>query len=97
MVLVMTDPDAFDCDLYRALPQRDALRRYVEQGYPLNHFLAAVVSNDLMEAVARADDANLDALEAYVAWLRTHAPAASYGSTDKMRAWIAQRGLAGNQ
>ena len=89
------DNSAYENDLFAALPQGDALRRYIEGGYPLNHFLEAVVSNDLMETVAHADDANLDALEAYVAWLRTFAPSAAYGSRDKVDAWVAQRGLRG--
>lgn len=84
---------AFTGDLFAALPQGEALRRYIEDGYPTNHFLRAVLENDLMEALARADDANFEALEAYCAWLKTFAPAASYGSQDRVTAWIAHRGL----
>jgi hypothetical protein len=87
------DDSAFSNDLFRALPQGEALRRYVEHGYPTNHFLRAVLENDLMEALARADDANFEALEAYCAWLKSHAPSACYGSPEKVSAWIEARGL----
>jgi len=85
----------FDNENFCALPQGGALRRYIEQGYPTNHFLTAVLQNDLMEALARADDENFNALEAYCAWLRTYAPTASHGSPDKVAAWIAHVALKG--
>lgn len=91
------DDEAYTCELFRALPQGDALRRYVEDGYPTNHFLAAVLSNDLMESLARADDDNLDALEAYCAWLRTYAPAQCHGSAERMQAWVARGGRLGRR
>ncbi|MEM1307052.1 MAG: hypothetical protein AAGG99_05975 [Pseudomonadota bacterium] len=89
------DDDAYAGALFDALPQGDALRRYIEQGYPTNHFLRAVLENDLMEAVARADDDNYAALDAYCAWLRTHAPTQAYGSPEKVAGWIAARGRTG--
>lgn len=85
--------EAYTGPLFDSLPQGAALRRYIEDGYPTNHFLRAVLENDLMEALARADDANFAALEAYCAWLRTYAPAASHGTPDRVAAWIARRGL----
>ncbi|MEO0729080.1 MAG: hypothetical protein AAFY64_01710 [Pseudomonadota bacterium] len=86
------DKDAFDSEVFAALPQGDALRRYIVEGYPPNHFLRAVLENDLMEALARADDANLEALEAYCAWLRTYAPSAAYGSPGRVADWIDAHG-----
>ncbi len=85
--------EAYTCGIFAALPLADALRRYVEHGYPTTQFLTAVLENDLMEAIVRADDDNLDALEAYCAWLRTYAPSACYGSADRVRDWIAAGGL----
>lgn len=87
--------DPYDNAIFAALPQGDALRRYIEDGYPTNHFLRAVLENDLMEALARADEENFEVLDAYCAWLRSFAPAAAYGSGDKVAAWITHRGLRG--
>ena len=87
--------DQFDDDLFAALPQGTDLQRYVDEGWPLNHFLTALVENDLMECIGRADDANLAALEAYCLWLKNFAPAQCFGSKERVAAWIAQRGLKG--
>lgn len=87
--------ERFDNDLFRGLPQADDLRKYVEHGTPMNHFLTAVLENDLMTAIGRADSRNKAALEAYVIWLKSYAPAACYGSPANVAAWSAQRGLHG--
>ena len=90
----MTD-DPYDNELFRCLPQADDLRLYVEEGRPMNHFLTALVENDLMECIGRADEQSLEALDAYCAWLRTYAPRACYGSAERMADWIRNRGMLG--
>lgn len=67
---------------------RDALQRYIEHGEPPGDFLTAVISNNLLEAVSRADDHNQINLPAYVAYLYNEAPPGSWGSPEKMQAWI---------
>jgi hypothetical protein len=69
-----------------------ALLRYIEHGARLGGFCTAVLVNDLMGAVRRADEDNIVALPLIVAWLTEHAPAASWGSPERVEAWIAQRG-----
>ena len=65
--------EMFDNDLFQSLPQAQDLREYVEDGRPTNHFLTALLQNDLMACIARADAHNKAALEDYVIWLKSYA------------------------
>lgn len=91
----MTNDDLFDNELFRSLPQSQDLREYVEDGRPTNHFLTALLQNDLMACIGRADVRNKAAIEAYVMWLKSYAPGACYGGRDEVAAWISHRGLKG--
>lgn len=91
----MSADEMFDNDLFRSLPQAQDLREYVEDGRPTNHFLTALLQNDLMMCVGRADARNQAALEDYVMWLKSYAPGPCYGGADKVSAWIHHRGLQG--
>lgn len=90
----MTD-DAYDDALFRNLPQAADLRAYIDEGRPTNHFLTALLANDLMACLGRADARNLSALPDYAMWLRSYAPARSYGSMEAVECWIARGGLRG--
>lgn len=92
----MSDDEMFDNDLFRSLPQAQDLRAYVEEGRPTNHFLTALVQNDLMACIGRADTRSKAALEDYVMWLKSYAPGECYGGREQVTAWIAQRGLKGD-
>jgi len=78
-----------------ALPQAEDLRQYIVNGTPTNHFLTAVLSNDLIGAIGRSDPVNRAALPDYVAWLKSYAPGLAYGSRERVEAWIAHYGLSG--
>jgi hypothetical protein len=65
-----------------------ALTRYLEQGILSSDFLTAVLVNDLMQAVALADDENLRNLPAYALFLYNEAPGISHGSKEAVMAWI---------
>jgi hypothetical protein len=71
---------------------RDGLLNYLRYGVPPGHFLQAVLSNDLREACARADDVNIAAIYNYVLVLNNYAPSAAWGSPEKVREWI-ERGM----
>ena len=75
---------------YKSIPPRlvNALMRYAEQGVPLGGFLTAVVSDNLREAVGRADQNNLDALASIVSYVYMELPGACNGSNKIYRAWI---------
>lgn len=64
-----------------------ALQRWIEQGHLPGRFLCAVLCNDLREAVGLADAENLAALPAYIGYLYNEAPAACYGSLEKVAEW----------
>jgi hypothetical protein len=86
-------PPDMDADIERyvlAIPahMRQGLLDYLRYGMRPGQFLQAVLSNDLAEACARADVENQLALFAYVFVLTNYAPSASWGSPDRVRAWI---------
>lgn len=69
----------------------DAMRNYFEHGIPPGSFSRALLSNDLRETFARADDSNSRCVRAWVQWLYNHAPAGSWGSPEKVADWIKER------
>ena len=66
------------------------MKRYIKYGVRPGHFLAAILCNDLMEAMRTADDVNQRCLFEWASWLESHAPPACYGSEERFTAWIAQ-------
>jgi hypothetical protein len=76
---------------YSLLPERlrGGVARYIEHGVPPGHFLTAVVSNDLREACARADDENRRRIWEIVSWFYNEAPYPCWGSPDRVRDWLA--------
>ncbi len=87
--------EMFENPLFEGLPQARDLRLYIEEGRPTNHFLTALLSNDLLASLGRADAQNYAALQDYAMWLRSYAPAQSFGSVAAVEKWIAHRGLKG--
>lgn len=71
----------------------DVVERWIEQGIPGGSFLTAVMENDFMQAVGRADYINLKYLEGWAEFLYNYAPSACHGSTEKVRAWALRGGL----
>lgn len=65
---------------------REAIDDYVKYG-ECGDFLEAVLTNNLTEAVRRADDHNLEALPAIVRYAYNHIPAECWGSREKIKAW----------
>lgn len=71
------------------------LVRYIVHGIPPGSFLLAVLTNDLMGALGKADEVNRDALHAYGSFLYNDAPADCHGSPAKVAAWIKRGGMVG--
>jgi len=67
---------------------RSSLQRYAEEHVPTGGFLRAVLENDLMETLARADKDNRAALLAICLFVYNELPASCWGSPDKVRAWL---------
>lgn len=66
-----------------------ALQRYVEHGIPTGGFLNAVLSNELFEAMGRADWENRAALFEIVQFIYNELPSTCHGSPAKVAAWLA--------
>ena len=72
-----------------------AIVRYIVHGIPPGDFLSAVISNDLFEAIGRADDKNIKRIDAFVKYFYMEAPAQSHGSERDVERWIERGGLNG--
>lgn len=73
---------------------QNALRDYVTSGHAMGHFLTAVASNDLFQAIGYADEDNVQRLKLYVQWFYNVAPSGCHGSKENVRTWQKHRGLA---
>ncbi|MGV0964222.1 MAG: hypothetical protein ACOYBT_10060 [Polynucleobacter sp.] len=65
-----------------------AVEGYYLRGYHPGGFLTAFLSNDLMDAISRADSDNLRAFHQWGQFLYNYAPSGSYGSPAKVAAWL---------
>lgn len=74
-----------------------AVRRYVMRGVPPGSFLSAVLANDLMEAIGRADHLNEARLKEWGVFVYNFMPAACHGSYEIVEAWIAKGGILGRE
>lgn len=97
MLKKLDDPDfIFWFQSYHIPPRMNGgIKRYVFDGVRPGEFLQAVISNDLKEAVGRADDENMANLPAYAALFYNHFPIGSWGSPEVMERWIDKGGLNG--
>jgi hypothetical protein len=66
------------------------VERYFLHGIPGGSFMTALLSNNLMEAFACADDENAANMRNWCLFLYNYAPRGSYGSPERMNAWLAQ-------
>jgi len=51
-------------------------------------FMLAVLQNDLMRALEKADSTNINCLKAYGMFLYNYAPLGSYGSRENVERWL---------
>lgn len=66
----------------------DTLHAYVQQRVPTGDFLRAVLSNDLREAIAHADNENIKALRAIVQYCHWEIPTQSWGSPQAVNDYL---------
>lgn len=78
---------------YADIPEhmQAAMRRYVLEGVEPGDFLTAVITNNLRDAVNRADAVNLPLLRTYVRWFYNVAPGNCHGSPADMHEWMEKR------
>ncbi len=75
----------------------EGLVEYIVVGRPTGAFLAAVLSNDLITAVKKADDLNIQRLRDYGRFLEDCAPVGCYGSPAAYQSWMRTGGVIGRQ
>ena len=68
---------------------------YRDQGVPPSDFIYAVLTNNLSEAFARADEDNLKDLRDIVQYVYNYMPAKAWGTPEKVAAWLCHAGLKG--
>ncbi len=73
---------------YNTLPLKHSIDMYVDHGVPVGGFLEAVITNNLKEAVGRADAVNIHRLNVYVMYLYNECPMGCWGSPENYRGWI---------
>lgn len=80
---------------YSGLPNNlaDGMRLYLERGIFPGSFLTAVIENDFIQAVNRADGTNRMLFRPIALWFYNHAPRESYGSPENAQEWIKSRRL----
>lgn len=67
-----------------------ALERWVKHGIIPGDFLTAVIENDLMKAMGRADSYNRATIFQICSYLYNEAPATCYGSPEKVKAYASK-------
>lgn len=72
-------------------PTMAALLRYVNKGYMPGDFLTAVLTNDLFDAVGRADVDNIVALPEIVKFVYNEVPGNAWGSKETVREYSNNR------
>ena len=65
-----------------------SLIRYARDKIPTGSFLRAVLENNLMEAVGRADKHNIKALHAICSYVYNHMPNVCHGSPKIVDKWL---------
>lgn len=83
---------------YEMLPEhmQEGMQLWVERGIEPGSFLTAVLCNDLMGALGKADSTNIDRLKDYGMFLYNEVPSTCFGSREKVRAWAERGGLFGH-
>ena len=69
----------------------ESLERYAKHHIPTGDFLRAVLENDLMEAIGRADDINKYRLHAICNYMYNQMPISCWGSKETVKDWLAKR------
>lgn len=66
----------------------DGLTRYALDKIPTGSFLTAVLENNLMEALGKADLENRLTIWNICSFVHNEIPASSHGSPEKVEAWL---------
>lgn len=67
---------------------KDSLDRYVNHRIQPGGFLTAVLSNDLVGAVGRADSFNKKVIPEIITYIYNQLPSNCWGSSEKVQDWL---------
>ena len=67
---------------------KESIDAYIALGRPTGGFLEAVISNDLKEAIGRADSEALENIPHIVAYLYNDCPGNCWGSPKRYNEWL---------
>ena len=70
----------------------EGITNYLDNGIRPGSFLYSLLCYDFLGAWHRADDVNRDYFAAWLVFLVSHCPEESYGSREKVEAWIKRGG-----
>jgi hypothetical protein len=73
----------------------ESIEAYIQNGRPVGDCLRAIISNNLMESIGRADKQTRNSLYEICAIFYNYAPADCHGSMDKYINWIKRGGIDG--
>jgi hypothetical protein len=71
------------------------LQRYVEEGMRTGGFLSALLANDWLDAITRADSESLDAMGPIMRMIAAYVPLGAKGCDDAVGQWIERGGMMG--
>lgn len=74
----------------------DAIDRYVQNGTPTGSCTEAILSGDLFDAFARADDDTKQGMAQIVRYIFNRVPTGCWGSRETYQAWVERGGLNGH-
>ena len=66
---------------------KDGLKRYIENGIPAGSFMTAMLANDFLGAVMKADATNLLRLRDWALFIANDLPDECWGSYEKVENW----------
>ena len=69
---------------------KESIDNYVKYGLPPGGFVYAVLSNDLMEAVGRADNINLKHFHSIASYIYNEIPKEAHGSEETVKNWLSK-------
>jgi len=84
------DDEAAEREAFERIPEhlRPGIKRYLDYHIPMGSFLTAVFSNDLHEALGRADEGSRMALFEISVYLHNFAPRGAWGSLRALELWL---------
>ena len=69
---------------------RPGILRWIEEGIKPGEFLSAIITNDLQETFARADDENIFRIHSYIRFFYNHTPSGCWGSIERAKEWASK-------